>query len=117
MKKHILKIAAIAALVALQVHAEVTLTPEDVEGSACFRLDNGRVALVVDPSRGGAVISYKDKLGGDVELISAKPPRGLCHDHIQSQGWPGEMFDAHQIMGRSRGAINYAKKSQYSKNA
>ena len=52
------------------------------------------MSLVVDPSQGGAVISYKDRLGGDVELISDKPPHGLCYDHFQSQSWPGEMFDA-----------------------
>jgi uncharacterized membrane protein len=85
---------AFAAVFAGPARADVSLTAEDQDGRVCFRLDNGRVSLVVDPSQGGAVISYKDARGGGVELISDQSPRGLCIDHFQSQYWPGEMFAA-----------------------
>ena len=79
----------------LAARADVSLTKEDKDGGACYRLDNGRVSLVVDPSKGGRVTSYKDRLGGDVELVTDPSQRGLCIDHFQSQeGWPGELFDA-----------------------
>ncbi|MCG2661125.1 MAG: hypothetical protein L6437_12885, partial [Kiritimatiellae bacterium] len=84
----------IAMFITVHSYADVTLTTETKDGRTYYRMDNGRVALVVDPAQGGAVISYKDKLGGDVELISDKSPRGLCIDHFQSQLWPGEMFAA-----------------------
>ncbi|MDD5704802.1 MAG: metallophosphoesterase [Kiritimatiellae bacterium] len=90
----ILHIMAAMALLALQARADVSLVQEDRDGVPCYRLDNGRVSLVVNASRGAAVVSYKDRLGGDVDLISDIPPCGLCHDRFRSQGWPGEMFDA-----------------------
>ncbi|MDD5704807.1 MAG: glutamine amidotransferase [Kiritimatiellae bacterium] len=85
---------AVMAILACQVHADVTLTQEDCAGKPCYRLDNGRVSLRVDPARGGAVISYRDKLGGDVDVVPEKSPNGLCIDHFQSQDWPGEMLGA-----------------------
>ncbi|MBI4023846.1 MAG: hypothetical protein HY360_02630 [Verrucomicrobia bacterium] len=94
MRVSILHIMVVMAIFVFSVRADVALTKEDKDGETCYRLDNGRVSLVVDPSKGGAVISYKDKLGGDVELISDKSPRGLCLDHFQSQNWPGEMLGA-----------------------
>ena len=120
MKLSILHVVAVMALLVLQARADVSLTKEDKDGKPCYRLDNGRVSLVVDPSQGGAVISYKDKLGGDVELVSDKPPRGLCIDHFQSENSPGEMFDAkYEVTGQKNDpqacvlALRYHVTGQY----
>ena len=85
---------AVASFLAVSAHADVVIKTEDVAGTACYRMDNGRISLLVDPSHGGAVVSYRDKLGGDAELVPEKTPRGLCIDHFQSQNWPGEMYNA-----------------------
>jgi len=84
----------VAATLTSGAHAAVSLTTGDKDGNTRYRMDNGRVSLVVDPSKGGVVVSYKDKLGGDVELIPDQSPHGLGIDHFQSQYWPGEMLGA-----------------------
>lgn len=90
-----LPMAALCALVWTPcARAAATMREEPVEEGTLYRMENERVSLLVDPSAGGAVISYRDKQGGNVDLISDKPPRGLCIDHFQSQRWPGEMFNA-----------------------
>ena len=95
----ILTVAALA--LPFPARAAVSLTMETQAGSTCYRLDNGRVSLLIAPDQGGAVISYKDRLGGDVDLISHKSPRGLCLDHFQSQHWPGEMLSAkYEVTGQ-----------------
>jgi uncharacterized membrane protein len=72
--------------------AEVRMTEETRAGAVCYVLDNGRVALTVAPAAGGRVAAYRDRLGGDVELVPADG--GLCLDHFQSQVWPGELLAA-----------------------
>ena len=72
-------------------HGGVTLNEVKVNGKTAYRLANERVVLVIDPARGGAVTSYKDKRGGDVELVH---DYGLCLDHFQAQPWPGELLGA-----------------------
>ena len=70
----------------------ITLTEEQVAGHTVYRLENYRVSLLIAPARGGAVTSYRDKLGDNVELIVQRPNNGLCMDHFQSQSWPGELL-------------------------
>ncbi len=62
------------------------------DGHDVIKLENYRVQLVIDPSRGGAVTSYSDKLA-PAELILQKPHNGLCMDHFQEQSWPGEFLE------------------------
>ena len=73
--------------------APVKMTEEQMDGRTVYRLENYRVNLVVDPARGGAVVSYKDKLGGNVELIPKADFSGLGLDHFQAQSWPGELLE------------------------
>ena len=63
-----------------------------VNGHDVIKLENYRVQVVIDPSRGGAVTSYSDKLA-PAELILQTPFHGLCMDHFQEQGWPGEFLE------------------------
>jgi uncharacterized membrane protein len=74
--------------------AAVTLKEETLDGKPAYRLENYRVNLVILPAQGGAVVSYKDKLGGNVELIPPGKYNGLCLDHFQCQTWPGELLAA-----------------------
>ncbi|MEI8079744.1 MAG: hypothetical protein WCH61_08990, partial [bacterium] len=74
-------------------HAAVTVKEEAIDGKPAFRLENYRVALLILPAQGGAVVSYKDKLGGNIELIPPGVHNGLCLDHFQCQPWPGELLD------------------------
>ncbi|MCG2661195.1 MAG: hypothetical protein L6437_13235 [Kiritimatiellae bacterium] len=73
--------------------AEVKMSEESVDGKKVFRLENYRVNLVISPERGGAVVSYRDKLGGNVELIQQTKYGALCMDHFQAQSWPGELLE------------------------
>jgi len=86
----ILGLLAVASL----AQAGVTLKEETIGGKKAYRLENYRLSLVINPGQGGAVTSYVDKLGGNVELIQQEARRGLCMDHFQAQNWPGEMLDA-----------------------
>ncbi len=73
--------------------AEVRLTKETKEGRTVYRLSNYRLNLVIEPDRGAAVTSWRDKLGGDVELAPSARPQSFCVDKFQSQFWPGEMYE------------------------
>lgn len=70
----------------------VSLSIIQQDGHDVIRLENYRVQLIIDPSRGGAVTSYSDKLA-PAELILQKPFHGLCMDHFQEQSWPGEFLE------------------------
>lgn len=73
--------------------AAVKLTETKVKGGMVYRVENYRFNLLIDPQRGGVVTSYKDKLGGNIELIHQTKYNGLCMDHFQGQNWPGEMLE------------------------
>ena len=73
---------------------DVKLAEETVNGQTVYRLENERVSLLVNPAQGGNVTSFKDKKGGNVELVHQAPLKGLCMDHFQAQYWPGEMLAA-----------------------
>ncbi len=45
------------------------------------------------PGARGAVTSFADRLA-PAELILPKEYNGLCMDHFQEQGWPGELLEA-----------------------
>ncbi|HEY3418536.1 MAG TPA: glutamine amidotransferase [Armatimonadota bacterium] len=84
--------------------AAPTITRIEKDGKVSFRLDNGRVNLLVNTAEGGSVTSYRDRLGGDVELIDqGRYTDGLCRDHFQSQTWPGEMYHAqYEVLGQTQ---------------
>ncbi|NQU39756.1 MAG: hypothetical protein HQ523_07370 [Lentisphaerae bacterium] len=87
-------IVIIATVVfAVNAFAGVRLTEEPVDGATTYRLENERVSLVINPQRGGAVTSYRDKGGDNVELVAPGKPYGMCMDHFQEQNWPGELMD------------------------
>jgi uncharacterized membrane protein len=90
-------LAGILALVALALVGpaaaqQVGCAVAQQNGHDVVKLENYRVQLVIDPSRGGAVTSYSDKLA-PAELILQKPFNGLCMDHFQEQNWPGEFLE------------------------
>jgi len=70
----------------------VTLTVIDQDGHPVIKLENYRLQLTIDPTRGGAVTSYSDKLA-PAELVLQKEFNGLCLDHFQEQLWPGEFLE------------------------
>ncbi|HEY3398955.1 MAG TPA: hypothetical protein VGM19_15005 [Armatimonadota bacterium] len=72
--------------------APVTLAVAQQDGHDVVRIENYRFQLTIDPTRGGAVTSYSDKLA-PAELILQKPYSGLCMDHFQEQTWPGEFLE------------------------
>ena len=51
----------------------VKLAEETIEGQTVYRLENERVSLLVNPAQGGNVTSFKDKKGGNVELVHQVP--------------------------------------------
>jgi len=71
----------------------VTLTMANVDGQDTIALRNYRVRLVITPARGGAVTSYADALA-PTEIVLPKKFNGLCMDHFQGGGWPGEFLEA-----------------------
>lgn len=78
-----------AALLAAE---PVSLAVAKVDGHDVIKLQNYRVSLTVDPTHGGAITSYSDKLA-PAELVLQKSFNGLCMDHFQEQSWPGEMLE------------------------
>ncbi len=96
MNKHILKTAAamLTVLFSASLMAQLTLKEEPVNGHVLYRLENARLSLLIDPNAGGTIVSCKDRLGGNVELVPDKEPRGIAIDHFQSQPFPGEMYSA-----------------------
>ncbi|MHB9132517.1 MAG: glutamine amidotransferase [Armatimonadota bacterium] len=71
----------------------VMLKTDTNAGRDTITLRNYRVSLVITPARGGAVTSYSDRLA-PAELILQKEFSGLCLDHFQGGGWPGEFLEA-----------------------
>ena len=71
----------------------VKLTKVQQGGQDVVVMENYRMRLVVAPSRGGAVVSFSDKLR-PAELLLQKKFQGLCMDHFQSQSWPGEFLES-----------------------
>lgn len=71
----------------------VSLTMKKVAGREAIALRNYRVRLVITPARGGAITSYVDALA-PTEIVLAKEYNGLCMDHFQGHGWPGEFLEA-----------------------
>ncbi|MHB9025992.1 MAG: hypothetical protein ACYC7E_17775 [Armatimonadota bacterium] len=89
----LLPLAILLASAALA--AAPTISKVEKDGKVLYRMDNGRINLLVNPADGGAVTSYRDRLGGDAELIDqGRYADGLCRDHFQTQFWPGEMYHA-----------------------
>ncbi|MCE9613880.1 MAG: hypothetical protein K8T26_06355 [Lentisphaerae bacterium] len=57
-------------------------------------MENAAVRLVVDPARGGAIVSYIIKASGRDAVPHDRPRVGLFLDHFWGQIWPGELLDA-----------------------
>lgn len=85
-------ILAILALSGPLAAQQVGCAVAQLNGHDVIKMENYRVQLVIDPTRGGAVTSYSDKLA-PAELILQKPFNGLCMDHFQEQPWPGELLE------------------------
>lgn len=92
MARLMLLMSAMLVAVVARAAEPVTLTTADQAGHPVLKLSNHRVALVIDPTRGGAVTSYSDKLA-PAELILQQQFNGLCLDHFQEQSWPGEFLE------------------------
>jgi uncharacterized membrane protein len=78
----------------MALRAEVTLKEETRKGQTLYRMTNGRLSFLVNPGQGGAIVSFRDRLAGDAEIVPDKRPHGMCVDHFQSQPFPGEMMNA-----------------------
>lgn len=85
-------VLAVVALASPVLAQQVGCAVGQQDGHEVIRLENYRVQLVITPARGGAVTSYSDKLA-PAELILQQPFSGLCMDHFQEQGWPGEFLE------------------------
>lgn len=69
----------------------VTVSPEPT--GAALVVENEYLHLIVDPSRGGAVVSFVHKpTGRDVVRRDTKH-LGLFMDHLWGQTWPGELLE------------------------
>jgi len=110
MNKHILKTAAAALgiMFSTSLMAQLTLKEEPVNGHVMYRLENAQLSLLIDPNAGGAIVSCKDRLGGNVELVPDKEPRGMAIDHFQSQPFPGEMYSASYKVGEVKAGADQA---------
>ena len=110
MNKYILKTAAAALgiLFSTSLMAQLILKEEPVNGHVMYRLENARLSLLIDPNAGGAIVSCKDRLGGNVELVPEKEPRGIAIDHFQSQPFPGEMYSAVYKVGEVKAGADQA---------
>ena len=59
----------------------VTLSQQQLNGHDIIKLQNYRVAITIDPARGGAITAYNDRLA-PAELILQKPYCGLCMEPL-----------------------------------
>lgn len=87
-------LSVILFILAGAVLAAPTLTEETREERTVYRLENARLIVVVDPAMGGTVVEFRDRRGGDVDLLAHRQAQGIGIDHFQSQSWPGEMHRA-----------------------
>jgi len=91
-RKLLISLGILASAAFVAAAQPVKLAVEKLDGRDLIRLQNYRVALTINPARGGAVTSYSDKLA-PAELVLQKPNQGLCLDHFQEQNWPGEFLE------------------------
>ncbi|MHB9129457.1 MAG: hypothetical protein ACYDBB_00010 [Armatimonadota bacterium] len=91
---YLLLLTVVALLASLPVcSAEpVTLAVDKSSGHDVIKLQNYRITITIDPTRGGAVTSYSDRLA-PAELVLQQKFSGLCMDHFQEQNWPGELLE------------------------
>lgn len=97
MKTSILKWTTLAAAVAwcgLPQRSGAASARLETPGQPAIVMENAVLRLVVDPSRGGAVVSYVAKATGREVVPSGRKGMGLFTDHFWGQTWPGELFDA-----------------------
>ncbi|MBI3921370.1 MAG: hypothetical protein HY318_08140, partial [Armatimonadetes bacterium] len=71
--------------------ASVSLTPEPT-GRAVV-IENETLKLVLDPDRGGAVVSFIHRASNRDIVPRDKKHMGLFMDHLWGQGWPGELLE------------------------
>lgn len=83
------------ALVYFVVFGGALSTPaaqlQQIDGGK-WRLENDRVRIEVEPSRGGRVSQFLDKAFPE-PLIRDQKSQGLFTDHLAKQNWPGELWD------------------------
>lgn len=86
-----LSISTLLLAVCLRVFAAVSLTPEP-SGRAVV-IENETLKLVLDPDRGGSVVSFIHKASNRDIIPRDKKYMGLFMDHLWGQGWPGELLE------------------------
>ena len=85
--------AILGGLVVGTATVPATVKTVQKDGHPVFVLENYRVRLTIDPTRGGAITAYEDKLA-PAQLVLQRKYQGLCMDHVQSQNWPGELLES-----------------------
>lgn len=72
--------------------AEVKVIPE-IEPSKAVIIENKTIKMVIDPDRGGTVVSFIHKESGRDIVPRDKKYMGLFMDHMWGQSWPGELLE------------------------
>lgn len=55
-------------------------------------IENEFIKMVIDPDRGGCIVSFVHKPAGKEIVMRDKPYFGLFIDHMWAQGYPGELI-------------------------
>ena len=94
-------VALASAFLVRGTHARPRVTPEN--GRAVV-LENQHIRAVIDPDRGGAIVSFVHKATGRDVIARERKYVGLFLDHFWGQTWPGELLEVPyeiQILDRS----------------
>jgi len=71
--------------------AGVVLTPE--RNSRAIAIENEFISLILDPDRGGAIVSFIHKPSNRDIIKRDSKYMGLFMDHLWGQNWPGELLE------------------------
>lgn len=85
---------AVAPVAALPVPPKLTTMDVTGDGHPDFALENAALKLVIDPARGGQVVSLVRKADNQELIPEQAKLGGLFADHDVSQPWPGEYMNA-----------------------
>lgn len=86
-------IALVSCLLVSLHHAPAAATAQLEGKGKAVVMENDFVRLVIDPDRGGAVVSYVYKPTNREVVRRDRRYMGLFMDHFWGQNWPGELLE------------------------